>query len=152
MGADQEKPGVSRRAGPRSSRRGEASAGGRMRRVSASLGNRGVGWAAGPHRGWPHGVKADERDVAAGFGGRWPVEGETEGAGSALSRLGVAQSEKYARTQLNIHESTILPYDIYQLKSRDPLFLKSRHVLDPIYLPIKKSVDILAFYSSEASF
>ena len=34
----------------------------------------------------------DERDVAAGFGGRWPVEGETEGAGSALSRLGIAWS------------------------------------------------------------
>ena len=37
-----------------------------------------------------------------------------------------------------------LPYDNYQLKSRDPILLKSRHILDPIYLPIKKSVDMLS--------
>jgi len=54
------------------------------------------------------------------------------------------ESEKYARTRLDIHHSTTLPYDIYQLKSRDPIVLKCRHVLDPIYLPIKNSVDILS--------
>ena len=54
------------------------------------------------------------------------------------------QSETYARTQLNIPSTTKLPYDIYQLDSRDPTFLKSRHVLDPIDLPIQKLVDIPA--------
>ena len=54
-----------------------------------------------------------------------------------------SQSEKYARTQLDIDWNTRLPYDIYQLKSRDPIFFKSRNVIDSIYLPVKKSVDIL---------
>ena len=57
------------------------------------------------------------------------------------------QSETYARAQLNILSSTTLPYHFYQLKSRDPIFWKKRHVLDPIYVPIKKSVDL--FYKND---
>ena len=55
-----------------------------------------------------------------------------------------SQRVNYARTQLSMHESTTISYDIYQLKSRDPTFFIGRHALDLIYSPNKKSVDILA--------
>ena len=40
--------------------------------------------------------------------------------------------------------SRVLCLLFYQLNSRDTIFLKSQHILDPTYLPLKKSVDILA--------
>ena len=61
---------------------------------------------------------------------------------TVFSATGISEF-KAKSTQVLNSTYIISVHDIYRLKSQDPTVLKCRHFLDPIYLRIKKSVDII---------